>query len=53
MELSAAVGYTTRVPTQLIITGDPAVRHLIPPRVKHLQALLVAGLILELFRNKR
>src|SRR5439155_17906191 len=40
-----------RVPTQLIITGDPAVRHLIPPRVKHLQALLVAGLILNLWRH--
>ena len=38
-----------RVATQLIITRDPAVRHLIPPRVEHLQALLLPGLIAHLW----
>src|SRR4030095_15892111 len=32
-----------RVATQLVITGDPAVRHLMPPRVEHLHTLLLAG----------
>src|SRR6266536_929317 len=33
-----------RVAAQLIITGDPAVRHLIPPRVEHLQTLFLSRL---------
>ena len=39
------------VSTQLIVTGNPAVRHLIPLLVKHLQALLVAGVILHFWRH--
>src|SRR2546430_9070502 len=31
------------VATQFIVTGDPAVPHLLPPRVEHLQALLAAS----------
>src|SRR5215510_3103966 len=34
-----------RVATQFIIAGDPAVWHLIPPRVEHLHTLLLAGLV--------
>src|SRR5262252_1756392 len=34
-----------RVATQLVIPGDPAVRHLVPPRVAHLYTLLLAGLV--------
>src|SRR5262244_3590929 len=34
-----------RVTAQLIIACDPAVRHLLPPRVEHLQALRLARLI--------
>src|SRR5207302_10812447 len=34
-----------RVAPQLIIAGDPAVRHLLPPRVEHLQALFLPCLI--------
>jgi hypothetical protein len=33
------------VSAQLIITRDPAVRHLIPLRVEHLHTLLLAGLV--------
>src|SRR5215471_2475899 len=34
-----------RVATHLVITGDPAVRHLMPPRVEHLHTQLLAGLV--------
>src|SRR5215471_5910455 len=34
-----------RVAAQFIIAGDPAVRHLVPPRVEHLQTLVLARLI--------
>src|SRR5262249_36096678 len=34
-----------RVATQLIITRDPAVGYLFPPRVEHLQALLLSRVI--------
>jgi len=33
------------VAAQFIIAGDPAMRHLITPRVEHFQALLMPGLI--------
>src|SRR2546425_6858325 len=39
------------VAPQFIVTGDPAVRHLLPPRVEHLQALLVARVIPHLRRD--
>src|SRR5262249_42838615 len=38
-----------RVAAQFIITGDPAVRHLFPPRVEHLQALLLPCVIPHLW----
>src|SRR6266568_1533336 len=34
-----------RVATELIIAGDPSMRHLLTPRVEHLQALLLARVI--------
>src|SRR5207244_11547817 len=37
--------------TQLIVTRHPAVRHLLPPRVEHLQALLVPRVIPHLRRD--
>src|SRR5262249_61209216 len=36
---------------QLIVTGDPAVRHLSTPQVEHLQTLLLACLIPPLQRH--
>ena len=38
------------VATQFIITGDPAVWHLIPPPIEHLQALLLPRLVANLGR---
>ena len=46
MELSAEFEYTT---AQFIVTGDPVGRHLIPPRIEHLQTRLGAGVIPYLF----
>src|SRR5262249_2853450 len=40
-----------RVVTQLIITRDPAVRHLSPPRVEHLHTQLLAGVVPPLRRH--
>src|SRR5262249_22849600 len=40
-----------RVATELIIAGDPAVWHLIPPRVEHLQTLFLSRLISYLQRH--
>jgi len=40
-----------RVATQLIITRDPAVRHLLSPRVEHLQTLFLPRLIAYLQRH--
>ena len=40
-----------RVATQFIIAGHPAVWHLIPPRVEHLQTLLLSRLIPYLQRH--
>jgi hypothetical protein len=39
------------VATQFIIAGDPAVWHLIPPRVEHLQTLFLSRLISYLQRH--
>jgi hypothetical protein len=38
-----------RVVTQLIVTRHPAVRHLGPPQVEHLQTLLVTRAIRHVF----
>src|SRR4029450_13868336 len=40
-----------RVAAELIVTRHPAVRHLLAPRVEHLQALLVPRMILHLRRD--
>src|SRR6267378_3335770 len=40
-----------RVTTELVLAGHPAVRHVIPPRVKHLSTLLMAGAIPHLQRH--
>src|SRR5262249_40767646 len=40
-----------RVAPQLIITGDPAMWHLLTPLVKHLQTLLLARVVTHLWRD--
>jgi hypothetical protein len=40
-----------RVAPQFIIAGDPAIRHLFPPHVEHLQALFLPCLIAYLQRH--
>src|SRR4029450_5078934 len=47
----AALVAKLRVATPFIIAGDPAVWHLIPPRVEHLQTLFLSRLIAYLQRH--